>query len=178
MKDRITILSMLLFFVHTDIFGQWEPQTVINQRTINNSYVSDADGNLHPSEIEQLNRILLQTEKETGVQFANVMVNEISAYWDVMSFGVELFNNWGLGHKDKDNGLLLLIVMNTRDWRFFSGYGVESTLPDALLIRLGKIYIVPAFQQNLYGKGLIDVSDKINSVYSPIKMWRQLRGFI
>lgn len=164
MKARITILSMLLFFVLTDISGQWEPQTVINQRTINNSYISDADGNLHPSEIEQLNRILQQTEKETGVQFAIVVVNEISAKWDVMSFGVELFNNWGLGQKDKDNGLLLLIVMNTRDWRFFSGYGVESTLPDALLIRLGKTYIVPAFQQNLYGKGLIDVSDKINSI--------------
>jgi len=164
MKARIAFLSMLLFFVVTDISGQWEPQTVINQRTINNQYVSDADGNLHPSEIEQLNRILQQTEKETGVQFAIVVVNEISEKWDVMSFGVELFNNWGLGMKDKDNGLLLLIVMNSRDWRFFSGYGVESSLPDALLIRLGKTYIVPAFQENLYGKGLIDVSDKINQI--------------
>lgn len=164
MKVRIAILSMFLFFVVTDISGQWEPQTVINQRTINNLYVSDADGNLHPTEVEQLNRILQQTEKETGVQFAIVVVNEISQKWDVMSFGVELFNNWGLGLKDKDNGLLLLIVMNTRDWRFFSGYGVESSLPDALLIRLGKTYIVPAFQQNLYGKGLIDVSNKINQI--------------
>ncbi|MBW6491919.1 MAG: TPM domain-containing protein [Lentimicrobium sp.] len=164
MKDIKLIITINLVFIFISSFAQWEPKTVINQRAINNIYVSDADSNLHFTEIEQLNQILQKTEKETGVQYGVVIVNGISEKWDVMSFGVELYNLWGLGQKDKDNGLLLLIVMNTRDWRFFSGYGVESSLPDALLIRLGKTYIVPAFQENLYGKGLIDVSDKIHQI--------------
>ena len=157
MKVRTIILFLLLFLVARSLTAQWEPQTVINQRSIDNSYVSDADGNLDAAEIEQLNQILRQTEAETGVQFAIVVLNEISEKWEIMGFGVELFNTWGIGQKDKDNGLLLLIVKNKHDWRFFSGYGVEGTLPDALLNRLGETYIVPAFRAENYGKGLIDV---------------------
>lgn len=164
MKVRTIILFLLLFLVARSLTAQWEPQTVINQRSIDNSYVSDADGNLDAAEIEQLNQILRQTEAETGVQFAIVVLNEISEKWEIMGFGVELFNTWGIGQKGKDNGLLLLIVKNKHDWRFFSGYGVEGTLPDALLNRLGETYIVPAFRAENYGKGLIDVSTKINQI--------------
>ncbi len=161
---RTTLLTLLLFFVVSNIHAQWEPQTVINQRTIDNGYVSDADGNLDAAEIEELNLILQQTEKETGAQFAIVVLNEISDKWEIMGFGVELFKNWGIGQKETDKGLLLLIVKNTRDWRFFSGYGLEGTLPDALLNKLGHTYIVPAFQAENYGKGLIDVSNQINRI--------------
>lgn len=164
MKVRTTLLSLLLFLVVSKIQAQWEPQTVINQRTIDNSYVSDADGNLDATEIAQLNQILQQTENETGVQFAIVVLNEISEKWEIMGFGVELFNNWGIGQKETDKGLLLLIVKNTRDWRFFSGYGLEGTLPDAVLNKLGYTYIVPAFQAENYGKGLIDVSTQIKHI--------------
>jgi uncharacterized protein len=163
MKRFIPFLTMLLL-IATTIHAQWEPQTVINQRTIDNSYVSDADGNLDAAEIEQLNQILQQTEAESGVQFAIVVLNEISEKWEIMGFGVDLFNNWGIGQKETDKGLLLLIVKNTRDWRFFSGYGLEGTLPDAILNKLGHTYIVPAFQEENYGKGLIDVSTKISQI--------------
>lgn len=166
MKVRTTLLATLLFFVANYIQAQWEPQTVINQHTINNSYVSDADGNLNATEIKELNQILQQIEKETGVQFAIVLLNEISEKWEIMGFGVELFNKWGIGPKETDKGLLLLIVKNTRDWRFFSGYGLEGALPDALLFKLGNTYIVSAFQEGNYGKGLIDVSVQINKILS------------
>lgn len=164
MKVRTNLIALLLLFVLNNIQAQWEPQTVINQRTIDNSYVSDADGNLNNAEIAQLNQILQQTEKETGVQFAIVVLNEISEKWEITGFGVELFKNWGIGQKEKDNGLLLLIVKNTHDWRFFSGYGLEGTLPDAVLNKLGHTYIVPAFQAENYSKGLIDVSTQINRI--------------
>jgi len=164
MNRFIPFVSLLLVVTTSSIYAQWEPQTVINQRTIDNSYVSDADSILDINEIAQLNQVLQQTEKETGVQFAIVVLNEISEKWEIMGFGVELFNTWGIGGKEKDNGLLLLIVKNTRDWRFFSGYGVEGPLPDALLNRLGETYIVPAFQEGDYGKGLIDVSTRINKI--------------
>jgi uncharacterized protein len=164
MKRFIPFLAMLLLVFTGSIHAQWEPQTVINQRTIDNSYVSDADGNIDAADIEQINQILEQTEKETGVQFAIVVLNDISEKWEIMGFGVELFNTWGIGQKDKDNGLLLLIVKNTHDWRFFSGYGLEGTLPDAVLNKLGYTYIVPAFQAENYGKGLIDVSNQINHI--------------
>lgn len=166
MKVPKTIITFILVFILYSVYAQWEPQTVINQRNIDNGYISDADSNLTANEYEQLNQILHSVEKETGVQYGIVIVNEISPKWDVASFGVELFNLWGIGGAEKDKGLLLLIVMNTRDWHFFSGYGVESTLPDALLIRLGKRYIVPAFKDELYAKGLTDVSEKIYKVLS------------
>lgn len=164
MKNSLLILIIVMLCTTGNVMGQWEPQTVINQRAISNQFVSDADGNLDPADVMQLNRILQETEQATGVQFAIVIVNEISEKWDIMSFGVELFNHWGLGQREKNNGLMLLIVMNTREWRFFSGYGVEGQLPDALLIRLGNNHIVPAFRDNQYGKGLTEVSEKIRKI--------------
>ena len=164
MKVRTNLLALLLLFVVNSLQAQWEPQAVINQRIINNSYISDADGNLDAAEIAQLNQMLRQTEEKTGVQFAIVILNEISEKWEIMGFGVELFNNWGIGQKERDNGLLLLIVKNTREWRFFSGYGLEGTFPDALLNKFGNTYIVPAFQSGNYGKGLIEVCTQIDRI--------------
>lgn len=78
MKNSLLILIIVMLCATGNVMGQWEPQTVINQRAISNQFVSDADGNLDPADVMQLNRILQETEQATGVQFAIVIVNEIS----------------------------------------------------------------------------------------------------
>lgn len=159
-----TILLFLAVFAAHAAPAQWTPETVVNQRLIDNSYVSDADRLLKPDEVARLNQILQEMEAETGVQCAIVILNSISERWDVIGFGVELFNLWGIGSRENNKGLMLLIVTETHDWRFFSGYGVEGDLPDATLNRLGNKYIVPAFRKEDYGRGLIEVCESIKQI--------------
>jgi len=146
------------------LFPDWTPESVPDPRAANYSYVSDPHRYLSEPEIGELNGILGKMEKERGTQFAVVILDRISESWDIHSFGVTLFEQWGLGQEGLDNGLLLLIVMETRDWRFITGYGLESILTDALLKHLGDNYLVPKFRDQKYGKGLIDICLKISRI--------------
>ncbi len=48
----------------------------------------------------------------------------------VEDFSVETARKWGIGDKDSDNGVLILLVMDSRDIRIEVGYGLEGTLND------------------------------------------------
>ena len=49
---------------------------------------------------------------------------------------VEVFEAWKLGQKDKDNGILIVVVPNDRRMRIEVGYGLEATLTDAMAGRI------------------------------------------
>jgi len=62
----------------------------------------------------------------------------------------------GIGKAEKNNGVLILIVMDTHDWAFETGYGVEGNLTDAECGRIGRDVMTPLFQQGKFGEGLYD----------------------
>jgi uncharacterized protein len=81
-------------------------------------------------------------------------------------FATELFNFWGIGKKGKDNGLLLLVVIGQRRWEFEVGYGLEGTLPDATMRRIGEA-LPPYFKKGDYGPGILAVSRTIAGRLGP-----------
>ncbi len=165
MKNKIwfSIIFFILFGIH--LHANRTPQTVPDpKKTDRSTYISDPDQYLSSSAETELNSICLNIESQTGMQYAIVVLKRISYEWSVYDFAVELFTEWGIGQKDKDNGLLLLIVMDTHDWRFVTGYGTEHILTDALLRNLGENFIVPNFRNQDYELGLIEVSKKIEEI--------------
>ncbi len=165
MKQKILIFSFFFSFLSFHLFSAWTPETVPDpKKEPGAGYVADPDNYLSHQSINDLNTICRRIENETGVQYAIVVLENIDYKWDAFKFGVDLFTHWGIGEKGKDNGLLLLIVMGTRDWRFITGYGLEGLLTDALLKSLGEGFIVPYFREGLYDTGLIKVSEKIEEI--------------
>jgi uncharacterized protein len=61
---------------------------------------------------------------------------------------------WKLGQEKKDNGVLLLIVINDRKIRIESGYGLEGVLTDAMSSRINRNEIAPRFRQGDYDGGV------------------------
>ena len=49
---------------------------------------------------------------------------------DLEDFSIETARKWGIGDKDADNGVLILLVMDSRDIRIEVGYGLEGVLND------------------------------------------------
>ncbi len=49
---------------------------------------------------------------------------------DSKTYAVELFQKWGIGEKDKDNGLLILFVKKDKRVEVEVGYGLEGTITD------------------------------------------------
>lgn len=119
-------------------------------------YVNDFENILNND--KELEDKLVQLEKDTSVEIAIVTVPDFAGT-TIEDYGVKLFENWKIGKKDKDNGLLILVSSKEKQSRFEVGYGLEGTLPDSLTGRIQDIYMIPNFQTGDYSKGIADGLD-------------------
>jgi uncharacterized protein len=60
----------------------------------------------------------------------------------------------GVGKAGKDNGVVILLVMDSHDWAIETGYGVEAQLTDAMCGVIGRDVMTPQFQKGDFGLGL------------------------
>lgn len=67
---------------------------------------------------------------------------------------IPLDNIIGVGKKEKDNGVLILIAFREREWGFETGYGAEGQLTDSESGRIGREILTPYFQEGEYYTGL------------------------
>lgn len=118
-------------------------------------YVSDPTSILSPAATDTIDAILGRLEKSTGIETAVVVLPSIGEN-DIFDFSTSLFRKWGIGKKKSDNGLLILFVMDQHKVRFATGYGIEGTMTDAMSKRIQTQYMVPAFKQSDWNKGMVD----------------------
>jgi uncharacterized protein len=81
-------------------------------------------------------------EERTSNQVVVATVPSLQGY-DIERFANDLFRAWGLGQKDRNNGVLLLVAPNEREVRIEVGYGLEGTLTDALSADIIQNRILP-----------------------------------
>jgi uncharacterized protein len=130
-------------------------ETVPNTKLVNNSYVSNPDGILSPASVTSINQLLDSLEKKTSSQVALVVLNSIGEA-DVFDFAQQLFVHWGIGQASNNNGLLILFVSDQHTIRFHTGDGLEGVLPDVVCKRIQREFMVPAFKEGNYDKGMLD----------------------
>lgn len=145
---------LLLVFVSSTLFAQSTLESIPNQKLINGSYVSNPDAILSSDAVQQLDAMLRSLEDSTSAQVAVVAVNSIGGA-DMIDFAQQLFVSWGIGDKEKDNGLLVLLVMDARTVRFHTGYGLEGVLPDITCKRIQREFMVPKFKEGDYNAGIV-----------------------
>ena len=69
-------------------------------------------------------------------------------------YATKLFRNFGIGDKEKNNGLLLLLALEERQFRVEVGYGLEGILPDGKTGRFQDEYIIPYLKDNKWDEGI------------------------
>ncbi len=117
-------------------------------------YVSDPDGILPAAAVSRLDSLCAALRRQGLAQVAVVAVDDIVG-GDPFSFAIELFRRWGVGRKENNNGLGVLLVKDLREIRFITGGGLEGVLPDALCKRIQLDYMLPYFRQGDYGRGMV-----------------------
>jgi len=147
----ITLTITLLFQAQ----AQWTVETVPNPHERNNTFVSNPDNILNPEQVSELNHIIQIVEDSAVAQITVVMLKSIGSAVP-KEFATALFNKWGVGFKGKDNGLLILFVMDQRRLEIEVGYGLEQTLTDAQSYNIQQEYMVPRFKEGNYGQGILD----------------------
>jgi uncharacterized protein len=128
-------------------------------------YVNDFAGMLSTNTKQYLEQRLTQVEATNSAQVAVVTINSLDGD-TIENFAVKLFEDWKIGQKGKDNGILLLIAKEDRKVRIEVGYGLEGTLTDAQSGLIIRNVITPAFKAGNYDSGVRDGVDAITEVLS------------
>lgn len=79
----------------------------------------------------------------------------------IEEYAVELFETWGIGDAEKDEGALILVAPNERRTRIEVGLGSEGVLPDALAGRIIDGDMIPRFKEGDYGGGIAAATDSV-----------------
>ena len=124
------------------------------QRMDRRRYVSDPDGILSPAAVAHIDSVCASLRERGLAQVAVVAVDDIAG-GDTFSFAVDLFRSWGVGSAKSNNGLGILLVKDLREIRFVTGGGLEGILPDALCKRIQTNYMLPAFREGDYDRGMV-----------------------
>ncbi|MCG9479474.1 MAG: TPM domain-containing protein [Actinomycetia bacterium] len=125
-------------------------------------YVNDFAGVLDPEVVSRLESLLSKTESETTAEIAVVTVENLQG-WVIEDYAIELFEQWGIGKKDKDNGVLLLVAIEERELRLEIGYGLEGAITDVESKRIIDNIIVPRFKQGDYSRGVYEGAEAVAS---------------
>jgi uncharacterized protein len=102
----------------------------------------------------QLNNELVQFERDTGNQFVVAIYPKMQSDSSIEEYTVRVARAWGVGTKEKNNGIVLFIF--TQDHKMFiqTGYGLEGALPDVLCKRIVEDEIAPRFRANDFNGGV------------------------
>ncbi|WP_374574288.1 YgcG family protein [Phenylobacterium sp.] len=100
---------------------------------------------LSPATEERLTGELKALEDKTGHQMVVVTVPDLQGY-PIEDYGYQLGRTWGIGDKDRDDGVLFLVAPSERKVRIEVGYGLEPVLTDALSSLILQRQVIPAFK--------------------------------
>ncbi len=106
---------------------------------------------------------LQSLQQSTGIQVAVTTVPSLGDE-TIDSYAVALFQDWGIGIKGKDNGLLILVAPNDRQARIEVGYGLEGTVTDLQAGNIVNDVMLPAFKTGDYAGGISDAVDALSGI--------------
>lgn len=117
-------------------------------------YVCNPAGILSAAACDSIDRMLYALEQQTGIETVVAVVPSIGNE-DCFDFSHQLLNEWGVGKKGKNNGLVILLVTDQRCIQFYTGYGLEGDLPDAICKRIQTRYMIPYLKDGNWNDGMV-----------------------
>ena len=156
MKRFISLLALFIAICAVAIAKPYSVSEIPNvQLADRHRYTSNPDGILSAEAVQAIDLACDSLCTKGVAQVAVVAVNDIVSD-DVFTFAHKLFSSWGVGNKQADNGLGIILVLDKREIRFVTGYGLEGILPDAVCKRIQQRYMVEPLGAGNYDKGMVD----------------------
>ena len=143
------LVAILLFFNGLSVLALDVPNPP------KNGYVLDQTQTLTKEEIYTMNRMGLELQKKTKAQIAILLIPTLESE-DVSDYANRVFRAWGIGDKEKNNGVLFLIALKDKQMRIEVGYGLEGAINDGKAGEILDQYAIPYFQKGKFGPGVME----------------------
>ena len=147
------LLVAFLLFASVVGLAQTTAENPIPARPNPPRLVNDLVGILQPQQRDALEQKLRAYNDSTSNQIAVVIVKTTEPY-PIGDFAFQILRQWGVGQKEKNNGLVLAWATQDRKIYISTGYGLEGAVPDATANRIITEILRPAFKQEKYYEGL------------------------
>ncbi|MDE6801881.1 MAG: TPM domain-containing protein [Muribaculaceae bacterium] len=162
-KRLLTLPLLLLIFITASAI---RPEDVPNvQRQRYDQWVSDPAGLLSPEALMQANQAIDKINRANTTEICAVIVPDLSDI-DANDYATQLFELWGVGRKDRSNGLLLLISRDDRKAVIRTGSGMEIAMTDGRSGSVIRYDIAPAMREGNIDKALLDAIASIGTIVS------------
>ena len=160
MKKFVRVSAALVCFVAIASAVDWKTLKP-------EGYVSDFARVIDAQSKSALEQYCTKVEQATGTQMALVTLPTLEGE-PIEDVANTIFRAWGVGHKGKDEGIMLLLVVNDRRSRMEVGYGLEPIIPDGFA---GSILreMRPALRQGQYGEAIMAAAQTIGSTVAKAK---------
>jgi len=135
-----------------------------NLQTQDNTLVYDFANFIDDEAETRLNTKLVKFYRESSNQILVVVADDLCGY-EAWEYATRLGQDWGLGTKDKDNGVVLLLQPKRQGQRgnifIATGKGLEGAIPDVYANRITDNVMIPLFKQDQYTQGLEEGTDLV-----------------
>jgi uncharacterized protein len=143
--------------------------------------VTDLTGTLSGEAVQSLESTLAAFEAKKGSQIA-VLIVPTTQPEEIEQYSIRVTDQWKLGRKGIDDGILLLVAKDDRRVRIEVGRGLEGAVPDAIANRIIAETITPRFKTGDYAGGIAAGIGQLISVVNgeplpePDKKWEHHGG--
>lgn len=116
-------------------------------------FVNDFAGCITDEDKREMQQMAEALYEKTKAQVVCVTVESLDGA-DIVDYGVGLGREWGIGEKDNDTGVLLLLSTGDRQINISVGYGLEGALTDGKTGRILDTYAIPHLKEDDFSTGL------------------------
>ena len=120
-------------------------------------YINDYANLLSDTDRTNVNDLLVTLRQENDIEATLLTIGAINDYntgdSTIEAFATNLFNTWGIGDRNKNNGVLLLVAVNDRKVRIELGNGYENRYNDEMQDVINE-HILPSFRNGNFSQGI------------------------
>jgi uncharacterized protein len=138
---------LFFFFGCQFAFGQNIEKKPVPPRAVN-----DFANMLEPFQRDALEKKIDDYNDSTSSAIVVITVTDLGGY-DIADVSLKYLRDWGVGTKEKNNGIVVLVSKNDHKARIETGYGMEGVIPDVTAKEIIDDKMIPAFKTNDYYRG-------------------------
>jgi uncharacterized protein len=144
---------------------------VRNPRATNHSWVADPAHHLAASTVQSIDAIIDALERDKSVEMAVVVLDSLDGL-EPADAALLLHRRWGVGKRQRDNGIVFLWSPALRKTYVSVGYGLEGVLPDARTGRILDQWVLPSFRAGNFDGGMLQGVQKLADAAREETAWR------